>query len=83
VPDADLPKPELLPCGYLVGDINSISLELKGIRACVGLLLYTCITDECILTRVLIIRLVIGPIHDFDWTAVIVIEMRERVDRSL
>jgi len=27
----DLPKPELLPCGYLVGDVNSISLELKGI----------------------------------------------------
>jgi len=28
--DADLPKPELLPCGYIVGDVNSISLELKG-----------------------------------------------------
>jgi len=29
--DADLPTPELLPCGYLVGDVNSISLLLKGI----------------------------------------------------
>jgi len=29
--DADLPKPELLPCGYIVGEVNSISLELKGI----------------------------------------------------
>jgi len=27
----DLPKPELLPCGYVVGDVNSISLVLKGI----------------------------------------------------
>jgi len=28
--DADLPTPELLPCGYIVGDVDCISLQLKG-----------------------------------------------------
>ena len=35
--DVDLPKPELLPCGYIVGDVNSISVELKGITCFVCL----------------------------------------------
>lgn len=29
--------PELLPCGYLVGDSDTINIRLKGMSACVSL----------------------------------------------
>ena len=30
--NADAASPELLPVGYLVGDVNSISVSLRGTR---------------------------------------------------